>query len=129
MGRHAEAPRSAFDLRRTVQLAGLVGGLAWVLALLLPDGGILEHACLWVGAVLLTGTLLGLGLLLVRSDVLALRLFVSLACPALVWGVFGLVHGAPSDPRLVDAVFGALVGLVCLAGLGHRRDGVARATL
>jgi hypothetical protein len=132
MGRHAEATGSPLGLRRAAQLAGLAGGIAWVLALVLPDGGSVERVVLWVGAVLLTAALIGLGLLLVRSDVPALRLFVALACPALVWGVFGIVHGSLPDPDVVDAVFGAVVGLVCLARLvrlGHHTAGAERATL
>lgn len=128
MGRHAEATGSPLDLRRTAQLAGLVGGVAWVLAFFLPDGGA-ARAVVWVGAILLTAALLGLGLLLVRSDVPALRLFVALACPALVWGVFGIVHGALPDPGLGDAAFGAIAGLVCGVRLGHHADGAERATL
>ena len=129
MGRHAEVSGTLFDLRRTAQLAGLAGGLAWVVTLFLDDGRSLERALLWAGTILLTVALFGLGLLLVRSDVLALRVFVALALPTLVWGVFGLVHGSLDDPELVDAVFGAVVGLVSGVRLGHHDSGVPRATL
>ena len=98
MGRHVEVSGTLFDLRRTAQLAGLAGGLAWVVTLFLDDGGSLERALLWAGTILLTVALFGLGLLLVRSDVLALRVFVALALPTLVWGVFGIVHGSANDP-------------------------------
>ena len=129
MGRHVEASGTLHDLRRTAPIAGLAGGISWVFAFLLPDGGTLETTLLWAGAILLTVALFGLGLLLVRSDVLALRVFVALALPTLVWGVFGLVHGSLSDPELVDAVFGAVVGLVSGVRLGHHGRGVPRATL
>jgi hypothetical protein len=129
MGRHAEASGTPLDLRRAAPLAGLTGGVAWVAAYLLPDGGGLETAVLWVGAVLLTVALFGLGLLLVRSDVLALRVFVAVALPTLVWGVFALVHDSSGDPELIDAVFGAVVGLVSGLRLGHHGRGVPRATL
>jgi hypothetical protein len=129
MGRHAEASGTPLDLRRTAQLAGLTGGLAWVVAFFLSDGGSLETALLWVGALLLTVALFGLGLLLVRSDVLALRVFVALALPTLVWGVFAIVHDSTADPELVNAVFGAIVGLVSGLRLGHHGRGVPRATL
>lgn len=129
MGRHAEASGTPFDLRRTTQLAGLTGGLAWVVAPFLADGGSLKTTLLWAGAILLTVTLFGLGLLLVRSDVLALRVFVALALPTLVWGVFAIVHDSAAEPELVDAVFGAIVGLVSGLRLGHHRSGVPRATL
>ena len=117
------------DLRRTAQLTGLTGGIAWVIAFFLPDAGSVKTTLLWAGAILLTVALFDLGLLLVRSDVLALRLFVSLALPTLVWGVFGLVHGSADDPGLVDAVFGAVVGLVSGVRLGRHSSGVPRATL
>ena len=39
-------------------------------------------------------------------------MFVALALPTLVWGVFALVRDSVSDDQLVDAVFGAVVGLV-----------------
>jgi hypothetical protein len=129
MGRHAEDSGTLFDLRRSAQLAGLAGGLAWVSAYFLDDGGGVESAVLWAGAFLLTVALFGLGLLLVRSDVLALRVFVALALPTLVWGVFGIVHQSADDPGLVDAVFGAIVGLVSAIRLGHHAAGVPRATL
>jgi hypothetical protein len=129
MGRHVEASGTPVDLRRTAQLTGLTGGVAWVIAFFLPDGGSVRTTVLWAGAILLTVALFDLGLLLVRSDVLALRLFVSLALPTLVWGVFGLVHGSADDPGLVDAVFGAVVGLVSGVRLGRHGSGVPRATL
>jgi hypothetical protein len=129
MGRHVEASGTSLDLRRSAQVAGLAGGLAWVAAYFLDDGGGVESAVLWVGAVLLTIALFGLGLLLVRSDVLVLRVFVGIALPTLVWGVFGIIHQSASDPGLVDAVFGAVVGLVSGLRLGRHAGGVPRATL
>jgi len=129
MGRHAEDSGTQLDLRRTSRLAGLAGGLAWVVAFFLPEGGGAERAVLWLGAILLTVAFFGLGLMLVRSDVLALRVFVALALPTLVWGVLGIVHQSADDPGLIDAVFGAIVGLVSALRLGHHRAGVPRATL
>jgi hypothetical protein len=128
MGRHVENSGNSFDLRRSAQLAGLAGGLAWVFAFFLADGGGLERAVLWLGAILLTAALVALGLLLVRSDVLALRAFVALALPALVWGVFGIVHQSTTDPELVDAAFGAVVGAASMLRLG-RPTGEPHATL
>jgi hypothetical protein len=113
-------------LRRTTRITGLTGGLAWVAAALLVDGT-WGDALLWAGAVLLTVALFGLGLLLVKSDVLPLRLFVAVALPTLVWGVVALLRDAFSA-ALVDAAFGgcvALVSAVLLARPPERR----RATL
>ena len=128
MGRHVEASGTPFDLRRLTQIAGLVGGVVWVLACFLPDDGAAETTLLTVGAVLLTIALCGLGLLLVRSDFLALRIFVAIAVPVLVWSVFGIVHQSLSDPELVDGVFGAIVAVVSAVRLGHQ-GGASRATL
>jgi hypothetical protein len=119
MGRHVEASGTPFDLRRLTQITGLVGGAVWVLAYFLPDGGAAEEALLRVGAVVLTVALCGLGLLLVRSDFLVLRIFVAVAVPLLVWGVFGIVHQSLADPEALDGVFGAIVGLVSGVRLGH----------
>jgi len=128
MGRHADAAGTPFELRRAAQVAGLVGGIAWVAAYFLPEGGSAASLLLPVGAVLLTVALFGLGLMLVRSDFLALRLFVGIAVPTLVWGVFGVVHQSASDPGLVDALFGAVAGLVAGLRLSHR-GAARRATL
>ena len=101
----------------------------WVIAFFLADGSGPERAVLVLGAVLLTAALCGLGMRLVRGDVLPLRIFVAVALPTLVWGVFGIVHQSAQDPDLVDAAFGALVGLVSAVRLGHHAAGVPRATL
>jgi hypothetical protein len=129
MGRHAEVSGTPLDLRRTAGFAGLAGGLAWVVAFFLPDGGGAQSAVLWLGGILLTVALVGLGLLLVRSEVLALRVFVAMALPTLVWGVLGIVHQSANDPGLIDAVFGAIAGLVSALRLGRHGARVPRATL
>jgi len=129
MGRHAEVSGTPLDLRRSAQLAGLLGGVTWVLAFFLPAGSAVAAALIWGGAALLTMALFGLGLLLVRSDFLALRVFVAVALPTLVWAVFALVRGSLSDPQLADAAFGAIVGLVSGLRLGHHDTDAPRATL
>jgi hypothetical protein len=118
------------DLRRTAQAAGLVGGIAWLVTYFLPDDPrtTVGTMLLWVGLVLLTVALFGLGMLLVKSDVLPLRVFVALALPTLVWGVFALVRESVSGQTLLDAAFGAVVGLI--SGLQLARHGSStRATL
>ncbi|MBO0843938.1 MAG: hypothetical protein J2P22_00785 [Nocardioides sp.] len=128
MGRHVDAAGIPIRLRRAAQIAGLLGGAAWVFAYFLPHDGAAAGVLLPLGAALLTLALFALGLMLVRSDFLALRVFVGIALPTLVWGVFGLVRGAASDPSLVDAAFGAVIGVV--AGLRLSHHGPApRATL
>lgn len=130
MGRHTETAAGPLDLRRTAQAAGLVGGIAWVVAYFLPKDPRTTPGSLvlGLGLLLLTVALFGLGLLLVKSDVLPLRVFVALALPTLVWGVFAIVRDSASDRPLVDAVFGAAVGLISGLQLVRRRS-QTRATL
>ena len=127
MGQHidAAAPRNA---RRTAQVCGLVGGAAWVAIYFLDADSGLAKALLWVGGVLLTVALFAIGMMLVKSDVMPLRVFVALALPTLVWGVFALVRDSVSNDELVDAVFGALVGLLSFVLL-VRPSTAHRATL
>ncbi len=75
-------------------------------------------ALLWVGGALITVALFGLGLLLVKSDVLLLRVFVGLALPTLVWGVVALLRGSAVSASTVDVVFGGCVALVCARAPG-----------
>jgi hypothetical protein len=94
----------------------------------LDAGSGLATGLLWVGGVLLTVALLSIGMMLVKSDVLLLRVFVALALPTLVWGVFTLVRDSVGNDRLVDAVLGALVGLLSVMLLVGRGSS-QRATL
>ena len=128
MGRHVDAAETATGVRRTAWVCGLLGGVAWVATyVLVPDSGVTK-ALLWSGGVLLTFALFVIGMMLVKSDVLALRVFVALALPTLVWGVFALVRDSVSSPQVVDAVFGALVGLGSVLVL-TRRSTTRRTTL
>jgi hypothetical protein len=121
MGRHTDSAGGLKGPRRTAQLCGLVGGVAWLAAYFVTSGGTTADALLWVGVVLLTVALFELGLLLVRSDFLLLRLFVALALPTLVWGVLGLILGSVSDRTVVEAVFGTAVALISGVQLLRRR--------
>ena len=127
MGQHIDAagPRNA---RRTAQICGLVGGAAWVALYFLDADTALAKALLWGGGVLLTIALVAIGMMLVKGDVMLLRVFVALALPTLVWGVFALVRDSVSNEELVDAVFGAFVGLLSVALLA-RPSTARRATL
>jgi len=127
MGQHIDAagPKNA---RRTAQVCGLVGGAAWVAHYFLDTDSALATALLWGGGVLLTVALFAIGMMLVKGDVLPLRVFVALALPTLVWGVFALVRDSVSNEQLVDAVFGAFVGLLSVVLL-VRPSTAHRATL
>jgi len=120
MGRHADAPVTAMGLRRIAQLAGLTGGIAWVLASVL-DVGTADDVLRGLGAVLVTVALLGLGLLLVKSDVMVLRVFVAIALPTLVWGVVALLRDSVSQ-SVVDVVFGAAVAVISAVMLTRHSD-------
>jgi len=128
MGQHVDTAGPPRVTRRTAQVCGLVGGAAWVATYFLDADAGLTRALLLGGGVLLTVALFAIGLMLVKSDFLLLRVFVALALPTLVWGVFALVRDSVSDEQLVDAAFGAFVALLCLAIL-VRRSSVSRATL
>ena len=91
------------------------------------DSGTAGDALQWVGALLLTVALVGLGLLLVKSDVMVLRVFVALALPILVWGVVALLRDAVSV-SVVDAVFGGVVAVISGVMLTRRAER-RRATL
>ena len=127
MGQHVDAAGPPRTTRRTAQICGVVGGVAWVATYFL-DSGALATALLWGGGVLLTISLFAIGMMLVKGDVLVLRVFVALALPTLVWGVFALVRDSVGDDQLLDAVFGALIGLLSVLVL-LRRSSSGRATL
>jgi hypothetical protein len=128
MGQHVDAAGPPRTTRRTAQVCGLVGGAAWVTTYFLgADAGVTD-ALLWGGGVLLTVALLAIGMMLVKSDVLLLRVFVALALPTLVWGVYFLVRDSVADAALLDALFGAFVALLS-AGVLLRRSAASRATL
>jgi hypothetical protein len=127
MGRHVDAAETPLDPTRMLRMTGLLGGVMWVVKYLLsdPNGGAGE-ALLWLGGVLLTVAMLGLGIRLVKGDFLLLRVFVALALPTLVWGVLALLRSGAGDVMLVDAVFGAAVAFASVTGL--RRGAEPHAT-
>ncbi len=127
MGRHTDAAATGTVLRRTAQLSGLAGGLVWAASAFLGDGSAAD-ALRWLGGALITLALFGLGMLLVKGDVLLLRVFVGLALPTLVWGVVALVRGSAVSASTVDVVFGGCVTLVCAVPL-VRRSAPRRSTL
>jgi hypothetical protein len=110
------------DRRRTAQLAGFLGGVAWMVAAFLWDGGddLLELGLFWAGAVLLTLFLLDLGILLVKRGAMALRLFVAGALPLLFWMVITFAASSTSDDGVVWGVAGAAVAVFGVVQLTRR---------
>src|SRR5690349_83362 len=114
---------------RAAQLSGLLGGVAWVAAAFLWQGGDdpLELGLFWLGAVLLTLFLLDLGMLLVKRGLLALRVFVACALPLLVWMVVVFAATAADDDGIVWGLAGAAVAVLAVVQLA--RPTPQRATL
>jgi hypothetical protein len=114
---------------RTAQVVGLLGGVAWVAAWFIWDGGDdpVELGLFWLGAVLVTLFLLELGTLLVKRGLLALRLFVACALPLLFWMVVAFAATSASDDGVVWGLAGALVAVFAVVQLA--RPTPQRATL
>jgi hypothetical protein len=108
-----------------IRLAGVLGGLCWVLRAVLDDGGASEplvNALHYGGLALIVIALLGIGAGLV-SGLAALRVVVAICLVALGWAVLEFLHQQYAD-RGVDGVLGGLLAAYCLVGLvtrGRRR--------
>jgi len=104
------------------RLAGVLGGLCWVVRAVLDDGDGAEsviNALHYGGLALLVIALLGIGAGLV-SGLPALRVVVAVCLVALAWAILEFLHQQYAD-RGVDGVVGALVAAYCLLGLLARR--------
>jgi hypothetical protein len=99
------------DPSTLTRAAGLVGGLCWLVRLVLA-GGVFAGILYWLGLVLLAGALVALGASLVSRSVPWLRAVVGVAFPLLVWSVLAVFHPAASG-EAVDGVFGLLAAAVC----------------
>ncbi|QIG44586.1 hypothetical protein G5V58_18960 [Nocardioides anomalus] len=104
------------------RVAGVLGGLCWVVRAVLDDGDgpeSLINGLHYGGLALLVIALLGIGAGLV-SGLAALRVVVAVCLVALAWAVLEFLHHEYVD-RGVDGVLGALMAGYCLAGLLRRR--------
>lgn len=104
------------------RLAGVLGGLCWVLRAVLDDGDgpeSLINGLHYGGVALLVLALLGIGAGLV-SGLVALRVVVAICLVALAWAILEFLHQQYAD-RTVDGVLGGLMVAYCLAGLAARR--------
>jgi hypothetical protein len=106
-----------------VRLAGIVGGLCWVVRAVLDTGngsaGAID-ALHYGGLALLAIALLGIGAGL-ASGLVALRVVVAICLLVLAWAVVSFLHTQYSD-RVVDGVLGGLMVVYCAAGLLARRS-------
>ncbi|MCD4526535.1 hypothetical protein [Nocardioides sp. cx-173] len=102
-------------LMLVARVAGVLGGLAWVVRHVAD-----VEALRWPGLILLAVALAAYGAGLVSRSATWLRAIVALCLPLLVWSVVEVAHGS-GDDSLVDAVTGAAVALVSLAGMVRAR--------
>jgi hypothetical protein len=117
------------SLRRVFQVLGIVGGIAWVCHYFAIDEGSapLARGPFWGGVVLITIALLELGMMLVKSGVVALRVFVACVLPVFFWMVVSVVVPSAADEAAGYAVMGSVVAALFLLLLA--RPGPQRATL
>ena len=110
-------------------MVGVLGGLAWVAAAFLWEGGDdpLELGLFWAGAALATLFLLELGMLLVKRGLLALRAVRGVRLPLLFWMVVAFAATSASDDGIVWGLAGAAVAVFAIVQLS--RPTAQRATL
>jgi hypothetical protein len=107
-------------LRSVATAFGLVGGLCWVVRVLVD-----QDVLAWAGLILLGVASAVAGAALVKSSAVPLRLFVAVAFPALVWSVLELVRDAGPD-RSIDGGFGAAAVLAALVAWLRRTPSSGR---
>ena len=103
---------------RAVAVAGLLGGLCWVLALWVG-------ALAWVGAVLLAVGVLGAGAGLVSRSATWLRVIVAVCFLALVGSVLQVLRDNLDDGGVL-AVAGVVAVVVAVVVLGRQRPARSR---
>jgi hypothetical protein len=112
------------DPRVLARRSGLLGGLCWVLRMVLgvtgTSTGVLANLPFWVGAAVLAVALAVGGSELVSTGTRWLRALVALAFPLLVASVLEFLHPY-GDPQVIDGVFA--VAVLVWAALGLRRLG------
>ena len=112
------------NLRTVTMGVGVLGGVCWVLRLVLDVAGSGNGAFLdvleWAGLVMVGVALAALGAGLVGKSELWLRVIVALAFPLLVWSVLEVLRPA-GNPAVVDGLLGAVVLATCARRL--TRDG------
>jgi hypothetical protein len=114
------------SLRALAMVSGVVGGVSWLVGLVLDRAGVggegLLDALHWGGLALLAVALFGFGAGLVSSSAPWLQVIVGIALALLVWSVVEVLHDT-GDPAVVDGVAGGIVAVVSFAALGRRPEG------
>jgi hypothetical protein len=105
-------------MRMLVALAGVLGGLCWLVAHAVDQQA--QDALIWAGAGFLVVAVLGAGAGLVSRSTTWLRVVVAVCFLALTGSVLQVLREG-GDPALVDAAAGALAILVAFVALGRRR--------
>ena len=106
------------DVRALGPVAGLFGGLCWVVRWLADAAGTTggwSDSLHWAGLGLLLVALAVVGASLVSTSALWLRLIVAAALPLLVWSIFSVVRGG-GDAIVLEGAIG-LLAVVISTGL------------
>ena len=111
------------DLGVLTRIAGLLGGLCWVVWAVTDERGApagVVDALYWGGLALIGLAMVGYGALLVSSSAVWLRVVVGLCLPLLAWSVLSVLRSEFADPW-VGGIFGLLLALESSVGLVRRR--------
>jgi len=106
------------DVRALGPVAGLLGGLCWVVRWLADAAGTTggwSDSLHWAGLGLLLLALAVVGAGLVSRSALWLRLIVAAAFPLLVWSIYSVLRGEGDAIALEGAI--GLLAVVIAAGL------------
>ena len=110
------------DLRTITMVSGVVGGVCWLVRLVVDlagsGDGVLVDALEWGGLVLVGVALGALGAGLVGKSELWLRAIVAVAFPLLVWSVLEVLRPA-GNPAVVDGLLGVVVLATCARRLSQ----------
>ena len=112
------------------RVAGLLGGVCWVLRAVLDEldaSSAAIDALHWGGLALIALALVGLGAELVSSSATWLRVIVAICVPLLVASVLEALRQGVAD-RWVAGGFGVLLAAYCAVGLARTRARRARRT-
>ena len=117
------------DARALGPVAGVLGGLCWVIRWVADTAGVASSCAdtvQWAGLGLLAVALGVVGASLVSKSALWLRLIVAVAFPLLVWSVFSVVRG-DGDAVALEGALGLLALVLSAVVVVVGRHGAAPA--